>query len=87
MAPSNPQTATVGLRFRETGFCRAETAASKRPVKLNRSSTETKSRTKNPPFGAIRTASGNLCLYRTVWWARELCHGTAKSMTCTVKLL
>jgi hypothetical protein len=32
-------------------------------------------------FGAIRTEPGNLRLRRTAWWGRELCHGTANSMT------
>jgi hypothetical protein len=39
---------TVGLYFRETGFCRAETAAPKRPVTVNRSSAETKALHENP---------------------------------------
>jgi hypothetical protein len=42
--------ATVGLCFRETGFCGAETAASKRPVTFNRSSAETKPPHENPPI-------------------------------------
>ena len=42
--------ASVGLCSRETGFCWAETAASKRPVTFNRSSTETKSPHENPPI-------------------------------------
>jgi len=34
--------ATVGLRFRETGFCGAETTALKGPVTFSRSSAETR---------------------------------------------
>jgi hypothetical protein len=40
----------VSLRFRETGFCGAETAASKRPVTFNRSLAETKPPHENPPI-------------------------------------
>jgi hypothetical protein len=39
-----------GLCFRETGFCAAEIAASKRPVTFNGSSAETKSPCENPPI-------------------------------------
>jgi hypothetical protein len=39
---------TVGLYFREMRFCRAETAAPKRPVTANRSSAETKALHENP---------------------------------------
>ena len=48
--PFERVSATVGLCFRETGFCQGETAASKRPVTFNRSSTETKSPHENPPI-------------------------------------
>src|SRR5580693_2600688 len=48
--PFERVSATVGLCFRETGFCGAETAASKRPVTFNRSSAETKAPHENPPI-------------------------------------
>jgi hypothetical protein len=41
---------SVGLYFRETGFCGSETAASKRPVTFNRSLAETKPPHENPPI-------------------------------------
>jgi hypothetical protein len=47
--PFERVSATVGLCFRETGFCGAETAALKRPVIFNRSSAETKRPHENPP--------------------------------------
>jgi hypothetical protein len=43
-----PLRTDLSLRFRETGFCGAETAASKRPVTFNRSSAETKPPHENP---------------------------------------
>jgi hypothetical protein len=49
LAPFERVSATVGLCFRETGFCGAETAASKRPVTFNRSSAVTKRPHENPP--------------------------------------
>jgi hypothetical protein len=48
--PFERVSATVGLCFRETGFCGAETAASKRPVTFNRLSAETKPPHENPPI-------------------------------------
>jgi hypothetical protein len=48
--PLERVSAAVGLCFPETGFCWAETAASKRPVTFNRSSTETKSPHEKPPI-------------------------------------
>ena len=62
---------SVGLCFRETGFCWAETAVSKKPVTLNRSQQRQSPRAKTHQFGAIRTTSGNLCLYGTAWWSWE----------------
>jgi hypothetical protein len=50
--PIRTSLTTVGLCFRETGFCAAETAASKKPVTFNRSSAETKSPHENPPIRA-----------------------------------
>jgi hypothetical protein len=70
-APFERVSATVGLCFRETGLCGAETAASKRPVTFNLSSAETKPRKKTHQFGAICTTPGNLCLYGTAWWGWE----------------
>ncbi len=44
-------------------------------------------RTNPREFGAIRKDPGNLCLRRNAWWARELCHDLAISITYRVKLL
>ena len=37
--------------------------------------------------GAVRQLSGNLSKGGTAWWARELCHNLAISITCSDKLL
>ena len=52
-APFERVSATVGLCFRETGFCGAETAASKRPVTFNRFVSRDKVPARKPTLSAL----------------------------------
>jgi hypothetical protein len=56
--PFERVSATVGLRFRETGFSGAETMASKRPVTFIRSSAETKRPHETPPIRRLLHDTG-----------------------------